>query len=69
MNIQEATKLALSKNQCMVRTGDNWISGIKIEPTNSKDCCYLIYQVDNVKGAMWNPSADDLMSDDWEICD
>lgn len=40
-----------------------------IKPTNSYDCCQLIV-VDGgtARGARnWNPTADDLIADDWEI--
>lgn len=40
---------------------------INILPTNTVDCCLLIRGDSELVGKRWNPNADDLTADDWEV--
>lgn len=70
MKIDEAVKIAMEQNAFIRRK--NELSGkVLIKPTNYSDCCYLI-----IKGygtekdrriRCWNPTAKELMSDEWVI--
>ena len=42
--------------------------GIRIQPTNSPDGCIVESDVETETRRRWNPTADDLMADDWESC-
>lgn len=80
MNIQEATKKAMEENGYITRKGDRRFGYITpyggyrigvIKPSNSHDTC-AIMTLDE-KGRTknycrnWNPTADDLMADDWSV--
>lgn len=58
MKIYEAVEKALKEKRPITRTGLRDF-GFEIFPTDSSDCCYLIPK--------WNPTANDLMADDWEL--
>lgn len=75
MNIQEATKIALAENKCITipENGHIWF---KIRPTNDpKNNCILLYNDMEVKKIIsalshgWQPTADELTSDDWIVTD
>lgn len=67
MNIQDATKKALEENK-YIRRKSTKHSTTRIKPTNSYDCCLLVvHGKDRQQGRCWNPTADDLMADDWII--
>lgn len=67
MNIQNATREALRNNK-YIRRKSTGNSGARIKPTNTYDCCLLIVlEKDNQQGRCWNPTADDLMANDWII--
>ncbi len=63
MNIQEATKKAMETNKNIQRDS----IGIKIKPTNGWECCLLIHPTKQEYAPRWNPKAEDLMADDWEV--
>lgn len=73
MYIQDAVKQAISSNAKVYREKVNRDSGIKkmyIKPTNSYDACVVMILEDKKEVSScrnWNPTADDLMSDDWEL--
>lgn len=63
MFIQEAVKKATEKGKLIYRTPyPFW----KMEPTNSSDCV-VIHADGKEPGRCWNPQADDLMANDWEV--
>lgn len=76
MNIHEATKQALSTDCAIYRkkVAETMKGGqiIVIRPTNSYGCC-IVQTVrmagkgwEVIKtGALWNPTADDLLAKDW----
>lgn len=66
MNICEAVKKAYASKKCIERTEafGHW----KIRPTNTPECCYLIVDSKSShKG--WQPQAEDLQAEDWEVVD
>lgn len=75
MNIQEATKKAMEEDAYITRRENQRYSGYSrigvIKPSNSHDTC-AIMTLDE-KGRTenycrnWNPTADDLMADDWYV--
>lgn len=67
MNIQNAIKKALEINGCIKRRNLHH-SRTLIKPTNSYDCCIIfIRNKENQQSRYWNPTADDLIADDWEV--
>lgn len=68
MDIKEATILAMNKGKYMYRKSEKE-EGIDVNvlPTNTWDCCILISDSTDKVGKRWNPTADDLMADDWEV--
>lgn len=73
MNIQEAVKTALKEDALICRTSakmENMSVLGAIKPTNTYDTCLLLV-INNGKiergSRWWNPTADDLMADDWEV--
>lgn len=70
MGIQEAVKHAVEKNGYIRRKDLNnmgmW-SDTLIRPTNSYDCCIILSKKENRQSRCWNPTADDLIADDWEV--
>ncbi|PNZ27177.1 DUF2829 domain-containing protein [Staphylococcus rostri] len=70
MSIQEATKLALEKGVAIKRDKKDF--DYAILPTNLMFYqCLIISKRYKVKGqtasARWQPSADDLIADDWVL--
>ena len=73
MRIDEAVKKAMNNNACIYRKG-TMLSCKEIyaciKPTNSYETCMIIVY-DKGKpqrsSRSWNPTADDLMADDWDI--
>ena len=71
MYIHEAIRLALEK-KCYIRRKDDVENfgehTLYFEPTNGLDCI-IIHPVDVSRkaGPRWNPDADDLMYDGWEL--
>ncbi len=73
MNIQKAVKRALEENGLIIRTSakepqsDTYSA---IRPINSYDTCRLVVlKKGKIERACrwWNPTADDLMADDWTV--
>lgn len=72
MNIQKAVKQALKEDKCIRRKSINsgiLDSQVLIKPTHSLDCCMvlIIGEKKGRKPRYWNPTADDLTADDWEV--
>lgn len=70
MNIQEATKAAMNKGIAMKRINEE--STANILPTNLGNYqCLIVSEVykgnEQTAYARWQPSADDLLADDWEL--
>ena len=73
MEICEAVKIALETKAYIYRKSVNnkhFEIQAMIKPTNSYDCCYIaVIRNGKPQGGSrnWNPTADDLMADDWEV--
>ena len=67
MNIQDAVKESLNTKKMIARK--YYGEDVKFIPTN--DCYNLVALFSNKKGRLpgrgWQPSADDLIADDWYI--
>lgn len=71
MDIITATKEALKKGVGIVN-GRTKASQLYLLPTNTKECFLAIpfeYTHKSVRkvGARWNPHAEDILADDWEL--
>lgn len=73
MNIQEATIKAIKINGIICRKSSirkDMTVGAVVKPTNTYNCCILLVYRDGKperSSRYWNPTADDLMADDWEV--
>lgn len=77
MYIHEAIKKAMKSGSALRRkTGEEFTlwSQVAILPTNTTDCCYIVTTVIEEghrkcvhPGRRWNPLAEDLLADDWEL--
>lgn len=73
MNIKEATEKAMKEGGIICRKSvrkayDDRFAAVM--PTNSYEACKLIMHREGkpaTSSRCWNPTADDLMADDWEI--
>lgn len=71
MNIQEATKLAMERGKPIYRSSqfDSDIepgSSVELIPTNTFGYIVTIPRK-KVLTPMWQPMAEDLLADDWEV--
>lgn len=65
MNIAEAVKKALKTKSCIKR--ESGTTQTRIKPTDSYDCCIIyVSGKKNQQCRYWNPTADDLIADDWQ---
>ena len=69
MNIKDAATLAMSYGVGMRRVSSMWPDGVIVIPTNTVDCCFLMDICAGKKSRRrgWEPYADDLVADDWEL--
>lgn len=72
MFIQEAVKEAIKKGREIYRkSARNETLNVyaTIKPTNTYETCLLtVHSESNEKSCRsWNPTADDLMADDWKV--
>lgn len=73
MNIQEATRMAIEKDSAICRKSIRASCDTRfavIRPTNSYETCKIITYQDGEEISScrcWNPTADDLTADDWEM--
>ena len=65
MNIQEATQEAVQKGAKIKRAHFGW-KRASIRPTDTPMCCYVFIE-DKAPCRGWQPSAEDLMADDWIV--
>ena len=71
MNILTAIKKAIDEDSFIARTSLDFGEGrTLIKPTNSSDCCIVVFRRNGAKKRQqikcWNPTADDLLAEDWE---
>lgn len=72
MYIHEAVQAITIGKPCITRRNWSRLSregngGIKIYPTNSPDCCIVESDVSKGIFRIWQPTAEDLAADDWEV--
>ena len=68
MNISEATKLAIESGRCIANR--KMIGFVKIKPTDTSSNCILMKaDGSNPSQYGWQPSAEYLMREDWELVD
>lgn len=71
MTINEAVKLSIKENKCITRIGNPF--PVYILLTDTTDCCigFLKDENGNLKksAVRWNPYAEDLIADDWELAE
>lgn len=71
MFIHEAINATTVRQPCIARRAWNRFSktpgsGVKIQPTNSPDGCIIESDVDRKTRRSWQPTAGDLVAEDWE---
>ena len=64
MNIQAAVKRAMESGGLIVRP--QWNGCVHIKPTNGPECC-ICYGKEQAPCPRWQPQAEDLLADDWEV--
>lgn len=64
VNIREATLKAAEIGGLIVRP--QWKGFVHIKPTDGPDCC-IPYGKGQQPGKRWNPCAEDLVAEDWEV--
>lgn len=64
MNIQEAARLAVETGALIARP--TWKGHVHMWPTGGPDC-RICYGKGKAPGPRWQPQAEDLMADDWEV--
>ena len=68
LKISEVVERALEEMKPITRTSYLEELGFKIFPTNSSDCCYIVSgNGERNPTRCWNPTAADLMADDWKL--
>lgn len=72
MYIHEAIQATTISKSCITRKSWSRLSkdphgGVKIQPTNSPDCCIVESDVSKGIFRIWQPTAADLVADDWEV--
>ena len=71
MNIKEAAEQAAKLGLGMRRRNDEWPPGLIVFPTDTVDCCVLELETEGKKSRRrgWEPYADDLIAEDWELAE
>jgi hypothetical protein len=65
MYIHEAVKRAIEEDALITSPRMEYLA---FQPTNGRDCCRIIpLFVEATPGRCWNPTADDLTDDTWEL--
>jgi len=64
--IHEAVKKALEEDGWIVREGLEIFKHLAIKPTNTGFNCIVKMKLER-EAPCWNPSAEDLMADDWMV--
>ncbi len=70
MYINEAVEKAMREGRRMMRKNGPYKNFVRIRPTNTIDACLFettCAKKRSIRG--WEPDADDLMADDWEVVD
>ncbi|EHM46142.1 Thoeris anti-defense Tad2 family protein [Flavonifractor plautii] len=64
MEIQKAVRKAVETGGFITRP--LWCGRLHIKPTNEPECCVL-HGKGRAPCPRWQPKAEDLMADDWEV--
>jgi hypothetical protein len=69
MNIQEATKLAMENGTAIRRVSEPEETGILPTNLSTYQCMVVrdVFRKGQKAYARWQPSADDLLANDWEL--
>lgn len=67
MRISEAILIAMKEGKYIYRVSEIETGPLYIIPTNTIDCCIIISDSTNEVGKRWNPTANDLIADDWAV--
>lgn len=67
MYIQEAVKKAMEEDRYIIM--ESAMGYLKIKPTDGDGLCILMTADGSRQHKCWNPSASDLMRDDWHVID
>ncbi len=71
MRIDEAVRESMETGGLIRRREDSWDDRIAIKPTNSYKACIGVILKRGMRQregrSWWNPTADDIMADDWEV--
>ena len=65
MKIVKATKQAMLVGKGITRKNELW-KNITLIPTNT-DCCIIVVNGNKSSAIRWQPSADDLIAEDWIV--
>lgn len=68
MTITEATREAIKKGRCIERPFGNGGRKVRVKPTNGIYCC-IAYDFKGYAHAYWEPTACDLIAEDWEVAE
>ena len=68
MDIRTAVIEAQKSTGLIYRNSENWPNDVYYRPTNEITCTE-IYARKKLLGIRWNPNLEDLVADDWEVCD
>ena len=67
LNIQEATGIAMKTGKT-IRRSNQFCDGSEAQLIPTNICGYILYfPQKQVFTPMWNPMAEDLLADDWEV--
>lgn len=67
MNIQQATRGASLNIQLGMRRKFWRKDKLVLKPTNTQNCTEM-YREGKILSSRWNPNAEDLTANDWEVC-
>lgn len=71
MLIHEAVSAALAQG-CAIRRSSGIWNHVLVIPTNTMECCLVVMRGKDQserKCPRWNPTADDLLAEDWLLTD
>lgn len=64
VDICKAAREAVKTGQLISRAA--WPDGLWVRPTNTDECC-IIGMEGRTPSPRWQPAAEDLIADDWEL--
>ena len=67
MDVKTAVQVAVTKECCIARRAWGYTYRFRVEPTDTPDLCVCHSQAMKSPSRGWQPSAEDLMADDWYL--